>query len=108
MIMSHTLEERGAHKIKAMQFQAMSPEERLAHFDEIAGEMCSDEWRQKFRAFVEEFPPDGGGAKDPLTAEICDHSCIEGFLFKGSAGLPGCQKCRDAFWKLVDLGALEW
>jgi hypothetical protein len=103
------IDERGARKIKVMQFQASSPEERLAHFDEVSGEMCSDEWRDKFRTFVEKFPPDAGASKsDPFAAAISEHSCIEGFLFKESNELPGCQKCRDAFWKLVDLVSLDW
>ena len=104
-----TTEERGAYKIKVMQFQAMSPEERLAHFDEVTGEMCSDEWRAKFKEFAEKFPPDATTSKtDPLAAAISDHSCIEGFLIKASSELPGCQRCRDAFWKLVDIAAADW
>jgi hypothetical protein len=106
--MTAGVDERGARKMKVMMFQAMSPAERLEHFDEVSDGMCSDDWRGKFSRFIEGFPPDIQASHEPLVREICDHSTIEGCLFKKSGDLPGCRGCRDAFWKLVNLAALDW
>lgn len=101
-------EETMASKIRAMQFQASPVEERLKHFDEVAGDMCSDEWRKKFREFVEKFPPDVAAKDEPLFIEISEHSFIERSLFEKPEEIPGCRQCRDAFWKLVSIVSQNW
>jgi len=105
--MSINLARRGAFKLKLMWFHAISREERLAHFDEFAPGMCSDEWRTKFREFIANVTPETVARHQELRDEVCNHACIEGSLFRETEELPGCRKCRDAFWNMVEKTALE-
>jgi len=100
-------EERTALKLQLMAYHVASREERLDHFAEVAPEMCSARWRRKFREFVERVTPATVKENTHLVIKISNHSCIEGSLFEKSENLPGCKKCRDAFWKLVLLTAKD-
>jgi hypothetical protein len=95
-------------KMHLMRFQAMSPEERMVHFTEVSGEMCSDEWREKFEEFTRNFPKDETSSRLPVNEEVFEHSNIEEFCVDPSKDLPGCRSCREAFWKLVVLTSMDW
>ena len=91
-----------------MRFQAMSPEERMVHFGEVETEFCSEDWREKFKKFTQQFPPDSKSPKQPIEEEIFKHSQVDKFCVDPNANLSGCEACREAFWKLVVLTSMDW
>jgi len=95
-------------KINMLIFSNMPAERRLAHFYQFAPQMCSSEWRGKFKRFIGITTFNEVIAQDPRLIEIREHSHIEKVSFGEPDDIPGCQQCRNAFWNLVDTTALDW
>jgi hypothetical protein len=76
-------------------FTKFSEEQRLEYFDFVAGQMCSEEWRETIRQFVKERYKAG----QELIDKVFDH--LQLGTLEGNEAVGACSKCRAAFWRLI-------
>jgi len=95
MPMAVTVQDRESLLRNFTRFVGLSPEDRLLHFDWAAKDMCSDEWREKFRTLLSKDRP---VSDKNLLDEIFTHSQL---AVLDPSQVTGCHACRSAFWKLV-------
>lgn len=77
------------------QFAAQSAEKKLLFYDAQAPHMCSDEWRVKFKQFLQE----GSEASDELLDGVIAH--IQLGTLDGEKATAVCGGCRGAFFRLM-------
>lgn len=77
------------------QFAAQSAEKKLLFYDMEAPRMCSDEWRAKFKQFLQE----GAETSDELLDGVIAH--IQLRTRDGEKATAACAGCRGAFFRLI-------
>lgn len=82
------------------EFSNLSSKNRLMFFDTVSPKICSDEWREKFRRFLQK---ENTSEYNKIVDEVFIHTQL---YESDSDKITACHTCREAFWKLVFLSTI--
>lgn len=99
--MSESTQYELLHFVKRLQeFSRLSNEDRLMFFDIVSPKICSEEWRKKFRKFLQK---EKTGEYTDIIDDFFTHTQL---YVTDPDKVTACHACREAFLKLVFLSTI--